>query len=510
MMRNDRPFLESPLKLAIVGCLLLLAAASALAVFQRHALVAGLEQESAILHRLASQRADQHDAHLTALSAIAVAAQGERHDLFLDVAATITRFYPRIDEVQLVPLDLAAETIGTAPLDPATAQLVRSAAKASNGQIALLPHPTRPHHYIMIKRSPNSDAARYGLMLGIDAWKLVGEVTPFWSRPDVALHLSLPDGHPLLGEGRVPETIRFSKALGSASQPLLLETGMAIGLADLFPPVPTVLTLLAVGLAYLAMLAALRQRARVRAAVEQARLSALDSRLAHASRVNALGEMASGLTHELTQPLTAILAQAQAGRRMLGKGDTAALAPVLDDTVTQARRASAILDRFRNWSRPQKMPASACDLREVVGNVRSLLTPQATARGARLEFDLPAEPVSVVADAVEMEQVVFNLMRNAIEAVAEGTGRIKITLTQDRSLTVLEIADNGPGIEEALRPHLFTPFTTTRADGTGLGLALSQRLVERAGGEIALIEGGPGATFRVVLPRHKGFAEAAQ
>ncbi len=186
MMRNDRPFLESPLKLAIVGCLLLLAAASALAVFQRHALVAGLEQESAILHRLASQRADQHDAHLTALSAIAVAAQGERHDLFLDVAATITRFYPRIDEVQLVPLDPAAETIGTAPLDPATAQLVRSAAKASNGQIALLPHPTRPHHYIMIKRSPNSDAARYGLMLGIDAVKLVGEVTPFWSRPDVA------------------------------------------------------------------------------------------------------------------------------------------------------------------------------------------------------------------------------------------------------------------------------------------------------------------------------------
>jgi len=101
-------------------------------------------------------------------------------------------------------------------------------------------------------------------------------------------------------------------------------------------------------------------------------------------------------------------------------------------------------------------------------------------------------------------------MRNAIEAVAEGTGRIKITLTQDQSLTVLEIADNGPGIEEALRPHLFTPFTTTRTDGTGLGLALSQRLVERAGGEIALIEGGLGATFRVVLPRHRGFAEAAQ
>jgi hypothetical protein len=77
---------------------------------QRHALVAELEQESTILHRLASQRADQHDAHLTALSAIAVAAEGARHDLFLEVAATISRFYPRIDEVHLGPLAPTAQT----------------------------------------------------------------------------------------------------------------------------------------------------------------------------------------------------------------------------------------------------------------------------------------------------------------------------------------------------------------------------------------------------------------
>ena len=74
---------------------------------------------------------------------------------------------------------------------------------------------------------------------------------------------------------------------------------------------------------------------------------------------------------------------------------------------------------------------------------------------------------------------------------------------------MLEVADDGPGIAADIRPRLFTPFTTTRADGTGLGLALSQRLVERAGGEITLVDGGPGATFRVVLPRHEGIAEAA-
>jgi signal transduction histidine kinase len=512
MMRNRRRILESTLGLTVVGCVLLLAAAGMLAVVQRYVLVAELEQESTVLHRLVSQRADQHDAHLTALSAIAVAADGTRHDLFLDVAATIARFYPRIDEVQLVPLSPSGQTVGTDPLDPATADLVRSAAKASDGRIALLPHPQRPHHYIMIKRSPNSDAARYGLMLDIDAEKLLGEGGAFWSRPGIALRLSLPDGHVLVDKGKPSETIRFSKPLGSASQPLLLETGMKIGLAELFPPLQTGLVLLLVCLAYLAALAALRQRARTRAAIEQARLSALDSRLAHASRVNALGEMASGLAHELTQPLTAILAQVQAGRRMLGQGDAAALMPVLDDTVAQARRASSILERFRNWSRPQPTSAAAFDLREALSNVQALLAPQAANHGVRLEFDIPKEPVLVLANSVEMEQVVFNLVRNAIEATGDkgGAGRVAIRLRQGKDQTVLEVADNGPGIAEELRSRLFTPFTTTRVDGTGLGLALSQRLVDRAGGDIALIDGGPGATFRVVLPRAKGFAEAAQ
>ena len=173
MMRQRRPLLESPLKLIVIGCLLLLAAAAALAFVERNLLVAELEQESNVLHRLGSQRADQHDAHMTALSAVATAGEGERRDLFLDVAATISRFYPRIDEVQLVPLDPQGTVVGTETLDPVLAEIVRAAAKASDGSIAILPHPGKPHHYIMVKRSPNSDAARYGLMLGIDAEKLL-------------------------------------------------------------------------------------------------------------------------------------------------------------------------------------------------------------------------------------------------------------------------------------------------------------------------------------------------
>ncbi|MEW6644313.1 MAG: ATP-binding protein [Pseudomonadota bacterium] len=512
MTRSNRPILERPLALVALWGLLLLVACGALAAWQHRGLVAGLEQESTILHRLVSQRAVQHDAHLTALSAIAVTSGGEPRGLFLDVAVTITRFYPRIDEVQLVPLDPQAETIGTGPLAPETEGIVRSAARASNGAIGLLAYPGRPDHYFMVKRSPNTDAARYGLALGIDATKLLGDAGPFWSRPGVALGLSLPDGHRLVGTSMPRDSIRFSKALGIASQPLLLETGMKIGLADLLPPVQTAMTLIAVSLACAAGLAALRQRTRIRAAMQQARFSALESRLAHASRVNALGEMASGLTHELTQPLTAILAQVQAGRRMLKRGDSAALVPVLDDTVAQAHRASAILERFRNWSRPQRAPASAFDLREALRNVQALLGPEAAKRGVRLAFDMPEEPVVVIADPVEIEQAVFNLVRNAIEATGDldRAAQVTVTLKQDDAQTKLEVSDNGPGVPEHVRARLFTPFTTTRADGLGLGLALSLRFVEQAGGEIVLVDGGEGATFRITLPRGEQVREAAQ
>jgi C4-dicarboxylate-specific signal transduction histidine kinase len=285
-----------------------------------------------------------------------------------------------------------------------------------------------------------------------------------------------------------------------------------MGPADFLPLLPAILVLLAVSVMYFAALAAWRQRGRARVAEEQARLSALDSRLAHASRVNALGEMASGLAHELTQPLTAILAQAQAGRRLLGRGDSAALAPVLDDTVAQARRASAILGRFRNWVQPGQARTSVFDLRDALRNVQALLTPQASASGVQLVFQMPQSPVLVAADPVELEQVAFNLVRNAIEALEgrPGEGRVDVGLDELAGQVRLDVSDNGPGVPLSLRPNLFTPFATTHAGGMGLGLALSQRLVERAGGEILLADSPQGATFRVTLPHARQIEEARQ
>lgn len=498
-MTRPVPFLESPARLALLWAGLLLLLLTVMGVVQHRALTAELAQETAVLHRLASQRADQHDAHLTALSAIAVASDDPAQGLFLEVAASITRFYPRISAIALVPLLPDGAAAGT-PLDPELAAGIRAAVAASGGEIALLPDPARTGHYIMVKRSPNSAAARHGLVLSIDAARLLDEAGPFWNRPGIGLTLSLPDGTPLFRRGEVEEAGQ-TKILGSASQPLRLDTARSIALADLFPPLRSALVLLAATVAAAGALAFLRQRRRAGQALEQARLSALDSRLAHAARVNAMGEMASGLTHELTQPLTAILAQAQAGRRLLERGERDRLASALEDTVTQARRASAILERFRNWSRPQAAPVQAFDLRDALRNVAALLDTQARAQGVALVFDMPPDPVPLRADPVEMEQVGFNLLRNALEALKDRpVGQVRVTLRSDMGKAVLTIRDNGPGIAPDLRARLFTPFTTTRTDGTGLGLALSQRLVERAGGEIALEDVTEGAGFRIVLP----------
>ncbi|WP_082400819.1 sensor histidine kinase [Gemmobacter sp. LW-1] len=498
-MTRRLPLLESPVKLAALGVGLGLALLTGLGLWQHRTLTTELAQQTAVLHRLASQRADQHDAHLTALSAIAVASDEPDQRLFLEVAATITRFYPRISAVTLVPLIAEGRTVGAA-INPTLAANIRAAALASGGGIALLPDPGREGHYIMVKRSPNSAAARYGLSLSIDAAGLLDEAGDYWRQPSVGVTLSLPDGTPLLHHG-ASGAAHETRTLGSVSQPLVLETTRSVTPSDLFPPLRTGLILLVAMLLAGAALALLRQRQRARQALEQARLSALDSRLAHAARVNALGELASGLTHELTQPLTAILAQAQAGRRLLARDDRDRLAPVLEDTVTQARRASAILERFRNWSRPQAAPVQAFELREALNNVAALLAPQAAAQGVRLTFDLPAEAVRVRADPIEMEQVCFNLLRNALEALQDRPdGQIRVTLRAGAGRAELTVRDTGPGIAPDLRPRLFTPFTTTRPEGTGLGLALSQRLIERAGGEIGLEDSAEGASFRITLP----------
>jgi signal transduction histidine kinase len=476
-----------------------------LAGLERQRLVAEFTTKSATLHRAASQRADQHDAHLTSLSAILVAGGPARQDLLLEVAATIMRFYPRISSVNVIPLDPSQPTIETRPVLPdRDAALVRQMARQSSGTLQIAPLSSAPGHYLLIKRSPNTDAARYGLALGVDAQALIASDDPFWQIPSVSYSLSMPDGAMLTG-ATAANGAMFSKPLGSASQPFVLNTSLAIRLADLLPVGKALTTIATVSGLFVLALLGLGQRARTTAAESRARLSAQEVRLAHASRVNAMGEMASGMAHELAQPLTAILSQAQAGRHLARRGDVTKLSTVLDDTVLQAKRASDILDRLRRWSRPHRSAAKACALNDAVRGVEQLLALEAKAVGATVTLDLSEEPIFIDADPVELEQVIFNLMRNAIDA--SDAARVTVRTTTDQAGAVLEVMDTGPGVPMDLRARIFEPFVTGKPDGTGLGLALCQRLVEEMGGEITLVPEAAETTFRLFLPRSKACHE---
>lgn len=470
----------------------------ALALLERQSLVREFTSKSATLHRLASQRADQHDAHMTSLSAIFVAGGAARQDLFLDVVTTINRFYPRIVSVNIVPLrpsDGGIEALSG--LDSGTAARVREMAAQSSGGLQLAQHPSMPTRYLLVKRSPNTDGAKHALALAIDARGLVASSDPFWARSSVSLRLLTPDGIPLIGE-RSFDGIAFSKPLGSASQPLIFESALALGPGDILSPGRTLVATVLFSGVFLLILLGLRQRARTREAESRALLSAQEARLAHASRVNALGEMASGMAHELAQPLTAILSQAQAGRHLVQRGETDRLRAVLDDTISQAQRASDILERLRRWTKPNRAEIKACDLNDAVRGVQQLMAPEVKTVGASLELDLSARRIMIDADPVELEQVIFNLVRNALEASEAPDIRVKTAKMNGRA--ILEVRDTGPGVPDALRSRIFEPFVTGRPNGTGLGLALCQRLVEEMDGDLTLRDDTAETTFRLSVP----------
>jgi C4-dicarboxylate-specific signal transduction histidine kinase len=246
-------------------------------------------------------------------------------------------------------------------------------------------------------------------------------------------------------------------------------------------------------------------RAKANDAARKAALAAQDARLAHAGRVNAMGELASGIAHELTQPLTAILSHAQAGQRLVQRPGTepATLVPALDAIARNAKRAGEILGRLRAWISKSEPALEIVDLAELAGEVAHLLTTGALPAGASIKVESDGSRPLVRADRVQLEQVVFNLGRNGLDAVAEAKGEriVTIAVATEAGQAVLSVADTGPGLSPETEARLFEPFFTTKPEGLGLGLALCNRLIERFGGTL---EGrnaaASGAVFSFHLP----------
>jgi signal transduction histidine kinase len=259
--------------------------------------------------------------------------------------------------------------------------------------------------------------------------------------------------------------------------------------------------------------ALLLERERRRRAESRARRSL--GQLAHLDRVAAMGELATSLAHELNQPLAAILANAQAARRLLAapQPDLAEVRASLDDIVDDDKRAGEVIRRMRALLRKEEFRPEPVDLNEAVRNVRRLLAHDAARRGVTVDAELAADLPHVRGDAVQLQQVVLNLLVNAFDAVAHCPAERRRVLVRTRQqvsgLVELAVEDSGEGIPAAHLGELFEPFFTTKANGLGMGLSITRSILELHGGAIVaqnLDQGG--ACVRCVLPPYGGVQHA--
>jgi signal transduction histidine kinase len=267
--------------------------------------------------------------------------------------------------------------------------------------------------------------------------------------------------------------------------------------------------LIAMCVPVLLLAAALEERRRDAIAQRRAETEAKEQRqqLTHLTRVALLGQLSGALAHELNQPLTAILSNAQAALHFLAADriDPVELREILEDIVAEDQRAGEVIHRLRALFKRGETHRQLLDINELVRETLALAHGDLVARNISVVTDLSAYPFSVKGDRVQIEQVLLNLLLNACEAmsaVASG-GRVLTLRTQPLSDggAQISVADRGPGIPDDDVSRLFEPFFTTKTQGLGLGLSISRSIVTAHGGRLwGGNTAGRGATFYVSLP----------
>jgi hypothetical protein len=234
-----------------------------------------------------------------------------------------------------------------------------------------------------------------------------------------------------------------------------------------------------------------------------------EAAVANATRLASLGELASILGHELNQPLAALTTYVQAAARLVEVGETSRRETVqaLRRCVDLAERASEILKRVRRLVRRLPPLEESFDLRDSAADVVALLEAEARDRLVEVRVRRPRAPVLVRCDRVQVEQALFNLCRNAIEAVGGRPRRrklVELAVSARGPVAQVSVDDNGPGVPAEVVKELFEPFVSTKPDGSGLGLSISKSIAEAQGGSLALAGNGPrGARFVLRLSREK-------
>ena len=234
-------------------------------------------------------------------------------------------------------------------------------------------------------------------------------------------------------------------------------------------------------------------------------------RLTHVGRLSTMGEMATGLAHEINQPLTAIATYAQAAVRLIdasGGADVSELREPLVQITNQALRAGEVIRRLRVFVKNRATRTETIDMNRLIEDLLVLAEPDARVNDVRLNVELAPDALLVAADPVQIQQVLLNLVRNAIDATLEAPGAPReIVVRSSAALDAVEVAvvDHAGGIPPEVAVNLFNPFYTTKAAGTGLGLAISRSIIRAHRGKLGYRPTpGGGTTFYFTLPPLSG------
>src|SRR5207253_3296897 len=252
-----------------------------------------------------------------------------------------------------------------------------------------------------------------------------------------------------------------------------------------------------------------RRQSESRTYEAQAETAQHRERLAHLVRVHTVGEMSAGIAHEINQPLVAIENYALAARRYAsveGRSDMTKVMELLDKIVAQSSRAGDVIKHLRAMVKRHQFEMTPLDIRRVVTDSLRFAEMEGQLREVSIELRLPEELPAIVADAIQIQQVILNLVRNAIESMAQFPRFAAKVLTietgaEDDQSVFVRVTDNGPGFAAADAERIFEPFYSTKVSGLGIGLSLCRTIVEAHGGRLwcwPAPEGG--AVFKFTHP----------
>lgn len=475
--------LRGRLTVALIGLVVAATGCTVLIRSELAGLRAAFETDARIVHRLLSQRAAQHDAVMAMLSLLQSDGGASAPD------RRVTSVYPQV-------LDVRQRSGDASWADPVLAAAEGDSRRLRRAAIAGVDF-AGGRYWLVQAAMPASHAVQIDLagMVPREEWPMPPETSP------VRVALEYTGQQFLLQPGRGNGSwteFDFRKRLAADSQPFEVVATRGIGWSDL--PWLKMLgwILLTVG-ALAGLLALERQRAERRRAEELLRLGQV-------ARLNALGELAAGMAHELNQPLTAVLASTQAAGRMLNDepAELAGAREAMQRASEQARRASSVVERLRRVVERPDVSAKLrpVSLEDAVRNALYLLEPQLQRLG--IKPSLRGAAILVLAEPVALEQIIHNLLSNALDALAQvpAPGRsldIEGRVVDGKGL--LTVSDSGTGIAADVLPRLFEPFFTTREGGLGLGLSLCESLATGMGGSLAAANRAPhGAVFTLQLP----------